>query len=86
MSHTSPPCIAHSVSALDLTCIGNRAYTTAVNAAANVYAFNSSHSKKRVGNYERAVEGSFLTAGKRLSEKSECNNSGYKQTGLAWWP
>ena len=32
------------------------------------------------------VEGSILTAGKKLSEKSECNNSGYKLTGLTWWP
>ena len=33
------------------------------------------------------VEGSILTAGKRLSlKKSECNNSGYKLTGLTWWP
>ena len=32
------------------------------------------------------VEGSILTAGKRLSEKSECYNSGYKLTGLTWWP
>ena len=23
---------------------------------------------------------------KKLSEKSECNNSGYKLTGLTWWP
>ena len=31
------------------------------------------------------VEGSILTAGKRLSlKKSECNNSGYKLTGLTW--
>ena len=33
------------------------------------------------------VEGSILTAGKKVeSEKSECNNSGYKLTGLTWWP
>ena len=32
------------------------------------------------------VECSILTAGKKLSEKSECNNSGYKLTGLTWWP
>ena len=31
--------------------------------------------------FERADEGSILTAG-----KSECNNSGYKLTGLTWWP
>ena len=37
-------------------------------------------------NFERAVEGSVLTVGKRLSLKSECNNSGYKLTGLTWWP
>ena len=36
-------------------------------------------------NFERAVEGSILTAGKRLSLKTECNNSGYKLTGLTWW-
>ena len=36
-------------------------------------------------NFERAVEGSILTAGKRLSENSECNNLGYKLTGLTWW-
>ena len=38
-------------------------------------------------NFERAVGGSILTAGKKVeSEKSECNNSGYKLTGLTWWP
>ena len=38
-------------------------------------------------NCERAVGGSILTAGKKVeSEKSECNNSGYKLTGLTWWP
>ena len=31
----------------------------------------------------RAVGGSILTAGKKLSEKSECNNLGYN---LTWWP
>ena len=37
--------------------------------------------------YVRAVEGSSLTAGKRFKfGKSECNNSGYKLTGLTWWP
>ena len=34
-------------------------------------------------NFERAVKGSILTADKRLNlKKSECNNSGYKLTGL----
>ena len=38
-------------------------------------------------NFERAVEGSILTAGKKVeSEKFECNNSGYKLTDLTWWP
>ena len=38
-------------------------------------------------NFERAVVGSILTAGKTVeSEKSECSNSGYKLTGLTWWP
>ena len=38
-------------------------------------------------NFERAVGGSILAAGKKVeSEKSECNNSGYKLTGLTWWP
>ena len=37
-------------------------------------------------NFERVVGGSILTAGKKLSETSECNNSGYKLTGLTWWP
>ena len=37
--------------------------------------------------FERAVGGSILTAGKKVeSEKSECNNLGYKLTGLTWWP
>ena len=37
--------------------------------------------------FERADEGSILTAGKCFkSGKSECNNSGYKLTGLSWWP
>ena len=37
--------------------------------------------------FERADEGSILTAGKCFkSGKSECNNSGYKLTGLTWWP
>ena len=36
-------------------------------------------------NFERAVGCSILTAGKKLSGKSECNNSGYKLTGLTWW-
>ena len=32
-------------------------------------------------------EGSLLTAGNYFeSGKSECNNSGYKLTGLTWWP
>ena len=36
--------------------------------------------------FERAFGGSILTAGKKVdSEKSECNNSGYKLTGLTWW-
>ena len=35
-------------------------------------------------NLERAVGGPILTAGKRFSEKSECNNSDYKLTGLTW--
>ena len=31
-------------------------------------------------------EGSLLTAGNYFeSGKSECNNSGYKLTGLTWW-
>ena len=35
----------------------------------------------------RMVKGSTLTVGNFLSlEKSECNNSGYKLTGLTWWP
>ena len=34
----------------------------------------------------REVGGSILTADKKLSEKFECNNSGYKLTGLTWWP
>ena len=35
----------------------------------------------------RMVRGSTLTVGNFLSlEKSECNNSGYKLTGLTWWP
>ena len=39
-------------------------------------------------NFERAVEGWFNPhCGKKVeSEKSECNNSGYKLTGLTWWP
>ena len=39
-------------------------------------------------NFERAVGGSILTAGKKgfESEKSECNNSSYKLTVLTWWP
>ena len=37
--------------------------------------------------FERADEGSILTAGLCFkSGKSECNNSGYKLTGLTWWP
>ena len=37
--------------------------------------------------FERADEGSILTAGICFkSGKSECNNSGYKLTGLTWWP
>ena len=35
-------------------------------------------------NFERAVEGSILTVGKKV--ESECNNLGYKLTGLTWWP
>ena len=36
--------------------------------------------------FERADEGSILTAGICFkSGKSECNNSGYKLTGLTWW-
>ena len=32
-------------------------------------------------------EGSLLTAGNCFETgKSECNNSGYKLTGLTWWP
>ena len=38
-------------------------------------------------NFERAIEGSILTAGQKVeSEKSECNNLGYKLTDLTWWP
>ena len=38
-------------------------------------------------NFEPVVGSSILTAGKKAkSEKSECNNSGYKLTGLTWWP
>ena len=37
--------------------------------------------------FKRADEGSILTAGLCFkSGKSECNNSGYKLTGLTWWP
>ena len=37
--------------------------------------------------FERADEGSILTAGLCFkSGKSECYNSGYKLTGLTWWP
>ena len=37
--------------------------------------------------FERADEGSILTVGLCFkSGKSECNNSGYKLTGLTWWP
>ena len=37
-------------------------------------------------NFERAVGVSIHTAGKKFeSEKSECNNLGYKLTGLTWW-
>ena len=37
--------------------------------------------------FERADEGSILTAVLCFkSGKSECNNSGYKLTGLTWWP
>ena len=37
--------------------------------------------------FEHADEGSILTAGLCFkSGKSECNNSGYKLTGLTWWP
>ena len=47
-----------------------------------------SYPGKRVGlNFERAVGGSILTAGKKFeSEKSACNNSGYKLTGLTGGP
>ena len=38
-------------------------------------------------NFERVVGLLILTAGIKVeSEKSECNNSGYKLTGLTWWP
>ena len=43
---------------------------------------------KRVGLQLRACGwGLILTAGKKVeSENTECNNSGYKLTGLTWWP
>ena len=28
----------------------------------------------------------YVLTQKVKSEKSECNNSGYKLTGLTWWP
>ena len=35
----------------------------------------------------RMVKSSTLTVGNFFkSGKSECNNSGYKLTGLTWWP
>ena len=38
-------------------------------------------------NFEQAVGGLILTAGRKVeSEKFECNNLGYKLTGLTWWP
>ena len=38
-------------------------------------------------NFQKAVVGSILTVGKKVqSEISECNNSGYKVTGLTCWP
>ena len=35
-------------------------------------------------NFERAV--GFRASRQVESEKSECNNLGYKLTGLTWWP
>ena len=42
--------------------------------------FSSAIGSRLDFNFERAVGGSILTAGKKY-EKSECNNSGYKLTG-----
>ena len=53
-----------------------------------MHCFNSSRGVvASAPDFERADEGSILTAGLCFkSGKSECNNSGYKLTGLTWWP
>ena len=45
--------------------------------------------RARLGNFERAGSRLWFNphCGQKVkSEKSECNNSGYKLTGLTWWP
>ena len=72
----------------------NGRYTTNIpphshyNSHKNKHALCSSHSvvgkRARLGNFERAGWGFNPHCGQKVkSEKSECNNSGYK---LTWWP
>ena len=52
-----------------------------------IYIYSSRGVVASAPDFERADEGSILTAGLCFkSGKSECNNSGYKLTGLTWWP
>ena len=60
---------------------------SSMNAELELLSYSSRGVVASAPDFERADEGSILTAGLCFkSGKSECNNSGYKLTGLTWWP